>query len=465
MPALLDTDEIIETIRMITFQKLNIRTVTLGISLLDCITGNLEDTIDNIYNKIRAYSEKFDSVVKEISKFYGVPIANKRIAVTPVSIILEPLIKELKLTEGIEVGFKIAKALDDSIKKVNVDYLGGYSCFVHRGASKADNIIIESLPKVLSETDGVFSFVNVASTESGINMDVIERMGHIIKKIAYLTKDKDSIGCVKLSVMANSAEGTPFLPGAFHSIGDSEAAITIGISGPGVIHSVLKNLPKDAPLGDLVEAIKTTSFKVTRAGELIGKKIAEKMKIDFGGVDISLAPSPEGGNSVGEIIEDMGLEKIGAPGSVLAVALLTDALKKGGSMASKYVGGQSGVFIPVQEDNAIAAAAGEGALNIEHLKAMSSVCATGLDMIPIPGETKPETISALIADIVAIGVVNRKTVGARLIPVFDKKVGEWVDFGGLLGKAPIMEVSNFDSSIFVKRKGRIPAPFLSLTKS
>jgi uncharacterized protein (UPF0210 family) len=463
--AFLSTDEIIETIKMITYQKLNIRTVTLGISLLDCISNNVDETINNIHNKIVSYSDRFDKGVKEVSKSYGIKIANKRIAITPISLILESILKNLNKEEAIKTGLKIAESLDKAIEKGKVDYLGGYSCFVHRGVSRADNIVIESLPDVLSETDRVFSFINAASTDSGINMDVIRRIGSIIKEVAYRTRNKNSIGCVKMTVMANAAEGTPFLPGAFHSIGDSDAAITIGISGPGVIYNVLKNLPDDSPIGDLVEAIKTTSFKVTRTGELIGKRIAEKMDTDFGGVDLSLAPSPEGGNSVGGIVEAMGLERIGAPGSVLAIALITDALKKGGSMASKYVGGQSGVFIPVQEDNIIAEAVKVGALNIEHLKAMSAVCATGLDMIPIPWDTNSETISALIADIIAIGVVNRKTVGARLIPVYGKKVGEIVDYGGLLGKAPIMNISKFSSSKFIRRGGRIPAPFISLLNS
>ncbi|MHA1409362.1 MAG: DUF711 family protein, partial [Candidatus Odinarchaeia archaeon] len=346
MSRILDTNEILETIKMITFQKLNIRTVTLGISLLDCISNNINETTENIYSKIVSYCDQFDRSIREINKSYGIPIANKRIAVTPISLILEPLVKNKNKKKAINIGLKVAEALDKAVKDGKIDYLGGYSCFVHRGVSKADETIIRSLPTVLSETERIFSFVNTASTDSGINMDVIEEMGLIIKDIAYQTRNRNSIGCVKLTIMANAAEGTPFLPGAFHSIGDSEAAITVGISGPGVVNTVLKDLPEEAPLGDVVEAIKTTSFKVTRTGELIGKKIAERMNVDFGGVDLSLAPSPEGGNSVGGIVEAMGLERIGAPGSVLAIAIITDALKKGGSMASKYVGGQSGVFIP-----------------------------------------------------------------------------------------------------------------------
>ncbi|WEU40090.1 MAG: PFL family protein [Candidatus Odinarchaeum yellowstonii] len=465
MSALLDTEEIIETIKMITLQKLNIRAATLGISLLDCIRGNVEETCDKIYYKIMSYSRQFDESCREVQRSYGVPIVNKRIAVTPISMIIGSLLRDQVNSEKIKVCLKIAETLEKAVVDAGVDYIGGYSCFVHRGASLADEALIESLPVVLSTTKRVFSFINVASTESGINMDMIKRMGGIIKDIAYNTRDANSVGCAKLMVMANAAEGTPFLPGAFHSIGDSDVSLTVGISGPGVIHAVLKNLKEDAPLGDVVEAIKSTSFKVTRAGELIGRRIAEEMKVDFGGVDLSLAPSPEGGNSVGGVVESIGLERFGAPGSVLAIAIIADALKKGGSMASKYVGGQSGVFIPVLEDDIIAKAAGEGALTIDHLKAMSGVCSTGLDMIPIPWDTSPETIAALIGDIIALGVINRKTVGARLIPVYGKKPGEWVDYGGLLGRAPVMEVSRFKSSKLIQRGGRIPAPFISLSKS
>lgn len=465
MPALLDTDEIIETIQMITLQKLNIRAVTLGINLLDCVDSNVDETCRNIYGKILSYSKQFNSSSIEVQRSYGVPIVNKRIAVTPISLILSPLLRKASEGDEKDICLRVAESLDKAVMKAKVDYIGGYSCFVHRGASKADKALINSLPEVLSKTRRVFSFINVASTESGVNMDMVERAGQIIREIAYRTRTESSVGCAKLMVMANAAEGTPFLPGAFHSIGDSDVSLTVGISGPGVVHAVLKNLAENAPLDDVVEAIKSTTFKVTRAGELIGKKIAEDMGIDFGGVDLSLAPSPEGGNSVGELVEDMGIERVGAPGSVLAIAVITDALKKGGSMASKYVGGQSGVFIPVLEDNIIARAASEGALTLDHLKAMSAVCSTGLDMIPIPGDTSPKTISAIIADIVALGIVNRKTVGARLIPVYGKKTGDWVDFGGLLGKAPIMEVSRFKPDKLIDRKGRIPAPFVNLTKS
>ncbi|MEM2110167.1 MAG: PFL family protein [Candidatus Odinarchaeota archaeon] len=465
MPALLDTDEIIETIRMITLQKLNIRAATLGVSLLDCVGESVEETCSRIYDKIISYSKKFDESCREVQRSYGVPIVNKRIAVTPISIILGNVLRGCDERSRINVCLKIAETLEKAVLQAGVDYIGGYSCFVHRGASLADKTLIESLPMVLSRTERVFSFINVASTESGINMDMVKKLGSIIKEIAYETRERKSIGCVKLMVMANAAEGTPFLPGAFHSVGDSDFSLTVGISGPGVIHAVLKNLDEKASLGDVVEAIKSTSFKVTRAGELIGRRIAEEMNVDFGGVDLSLAPSPEGGNSVGDIVESIGLERFGAPGSVLAIAIITDALKKGGSMASKYVGGQSGVFIPVLEDNIIARAAGEGALTIDHLKAMSAVCSTGLDMIPIPGDTSPETISALIGDIIALGVINRKTVGARLIPLYGKKPGDWVDFGGLLGKAPVMEVSKFKSEKLIYRGGRIPAPFISLSKS
>ncbi|MHA1238934.1 MAG: PFL family protein [Candidatus Odinarchaeia archaeon] len=456
-------EEIIETIQMITAQKLNIRTITLGVSLRDCASNDVETMAEKIYSKIVSYGNQFSTAVEKLEEAYGVPIVNKRIAVSPVSLLLDALVDTDELP--LEKALTVAESLDNAAKDVGVDYLGGFSSFVQKGFSKGDKLLVESLPEVLSKTERVCSFVNVAETDTGINMSAVYKMGKVIKEIAQKTADKNGIGCAKFTVICNAAEGNPFMPGAFHSVGSGEASIYIGISGPGVIKSVLEKMGDKTSLGDLVEAIKNTSFKVTRTGELIGHKIAELLNIEFGGVDISLAPSPERGNSVGEIIEVMGLEKFGCPGSVAALAMLADALKKGGSMASKYVTGLSGVFIPVQEDIAIAEAAGAGALTIDHLKAMSAVCATGLDMIPLPGDTSDETISAIIADIIAIGVINRKTLGARLIPVPGKKPGEWIDFGGLLGAAPIMPVSKFSPKKFIRRGGEIPAPIVSLSHS
>ncbi|MCB0743335.1 MAG: PFL family protein [Ignavibacteriales bacterium] len=447
-------EEILDTIKMTEIEHFDIRTVTLGISLRDCADRNLEVTKQKIYDKILKYGKNHVKYANEIEKQYGVKIANKRVSITPVSIPFDAFNAE----EFVE----IAKVLDKAAKEIGVDYLAGFSALVQKGMTNGERELIKSLPFVLSETERVCSSINVASTKAGINMDAILMMADVIKKTAELTKDKDSIGCAKLVVFCNVPEDNPFVAGAFHGISEPEVVLNVGISGPGVVLDAIKSAGK-IDLQQLAEVIKKTVFKITRAGELIGREVANRHGIPFGIVDISLAPTPAPGDSIGDILIAMGVEDVGAPGTTAALAMLNDSVKKAGLMASSSVGGMSGAFIPVSEDQAMINAVEKGNLSLEKLEAMTAVCSVGLDMIAIPGDTPATTIAGIIADECAIGIINDKTTSARLIPAYGKKLGDYIDYGGLLGKAPIMEVRNLSSQNFVGRGGRIPAPVRSLT--
>lgn len=446
---MINFQNIMETIRMIEEEKLDIRTITMGISLLDCCDSDGKKARAKIYDKITKYAENLVKVGEEIEIKYGIPIVNKRISVTPISLVAQ--------ASGDENYVEYAKTLDKAAEAVGVNFIGGFSALVQKGYSKGDRILINSIPEALAETNKVCSSVNVGCTKSGINMDAVRDLGHIIKKTAYLTKDKDSIGCAKLVVFANAVEDNPFMAGAFHGVGEAECVINVGISGPGVVKSALEKI-KGEKFDVLAETIKRTAFKITRVGQLIAHEASQRLEAEFGIVDLSLAPTPAVGDSVARILEEMGLEVTGCHGTTAALALLNDAVKKGGIMAAQHVGGLSGAFIPVSEDEGMINAVKMGALNIEKLEAMTCVCSVGLDMIAIPGDTPAETISAIIADEAAIGVINNKTTGVRIIPVYGKNIGEEVEFGGLLGTAPIMPVSKFSSADFINRGGRIPAP-------
>ena len=446
--------EIMETIRMVRMEHLDIRTVTLGISLRDCSHPNIETFNENIYDKITAHAKRLVSTTNEIQSFYGIPIINKRISVTPIAIVAESC-KDPDLVS-------VARTMDEAAKDTGVDFIGGFSALVHKGTTPGDLKLINSIPESLASTETVCSSVNVATTRAGINMDAIGLMGNIIKKTAELTADRDGIGCAKLVIFANAPEDNPFMAGAFHGIGEPECVINVGVSGPGVINAAIREL-ENPNLTEISETIKKTTFKITRMGEMIGKEVSRRLGIEFGILDLSLAPTPAIGDSVAAILEAMGLERCGTHGTTAALALLNDAVKKGGAMASSSVGGLSGAFIPVSEDAGMIEAVEAGALTLEKLEAMTSICSVGLDMIAVPGDTPTSTLSAIIADEMAIGVINRKTTAVRIIPAPGKGVGDFVEFGGLLGRAPIMSVSNFSSEIFVKRGGRIPAPIQSLT--
>lgn len=446
--------EVIETNSMIEKENLDVRTITLGISLLDSISDDLEKTCRNIYQKITKTAENLIKVGEEIETEYAIPIINKRISVTPIAIVASPSAR------SIDDYVKIAKTLDDAAKAVGVNFLGGFSALPAKGTTRSEKLLMESLPYALSESDNVCASINLASTKTGINMDAVALMGKIIKETAYQTRDKESIGCAKLVVFANAPDDNPFMAGAFHGVTEADSVINVGVSGPGVIKKALESA-RDADFRTLCEVIKKTAFKITRVGQLVAREASEKLGIPFGIVDLSLAPTPAIGDSIAEIVEEMGLEKVGAPGTTCAIALLNDNVKKGGIMASSSVGGLSGAFIPVSEDHGMINAVEKGALSIEKLEAMTSVCSVGLDMIAIPGDTSAETISGIIADEMAIGVVNQKTTAARLIPAYGKKEGESVEFGGLLGSAPVMSVSKYSSSAFINRGGRIPAPIHS----
>jgi len=445
--------EIIETIRMIRQEKLDIRTITLGISLRDCVHPDAATACRKIYDKIARTAERLVPVGQEIAAEFGIPIINERIAVTPVSLLAEAC------DEADAVRF--AKALDDAAKAVGVNYIGGFSALVHKGFTRGDRKLVTAIPEALSTTERVCASVNVATTKTGINMDAVREMGGVIRETARLTRDRDGIGCAKLVVFANAVEDNPFMAGAFHGVGEPECAVNVGVSGPGVIKSALEKV-RGENFETVAETIKRTAFKITRVGQLVAREAAKRLNIPFGIVDLSLAPTPAVGDSVARILEEMGLEACGAPGSTAALALLNDAVKKGGTMASSFVGGLSGAFIPVSEDEGMIDAVERGALTFEKLEAMTCVCSVGLDMIAIPGDTPEETIAAIIADEAAIGVVNNKTTAVRVIPVFGKTVGESVEFGGLLGRAPIMAVNGFSSAAFIQRGGRIPAPIHSL---
>lgn len=458
---LFSKEEVIETFEMIHLSGLNIRTVTLGINLMDCIDRDFDKLRNNIFDKIIRVAGRLLDESEAIENKYGIPIVNKRISVTPIALVLEPAIKDLSEQEVESRCIGLAKTINEADRRIGVDFSGGYSAIVQKGWTSGDIALINSIPKALSLTDRVCSCVNIADTRSGINVDAAKKMGEIIKKTAELTSDRNGLGCTKLGVYVNAPPDTPFMPGAYHGIGEAEATINVGISGPGVIKSIVEK-SSDVDFRALAEKIKRASFKITRVGELIGHEVAKRLNVEFGIIDLSLAPTPSSGESIAEIIEAMGIDYCGAPGTTAALALLTDAVKKGGIMATSFVGGMSGAFIPVSEDSGMMKAAKKGALSLEKLEAMTSVCSVGIDMVTIPGDTPVETISSIILDEMAIGVVNNKPLGVRIIPVPGKKPGDMIEFGGLLGSSVIMPVSKFRSFKFLNRGGQIPSPISSL---
>ncbi|MFW6267356.1 MAG: PFL family protein [Halanaerobium sp.] len=450
---MLNTYEIMETIRMLEEEKLDIRTVTMGISLSDCADSDGARAREKIYNKIIKYAGDLVKTAEEIELKYDIPIINKRISVTPISLVAAAS-NDLDYIE-------FARTLDRAAKEVGVDFIGGFSALVHKGMTEADKKLIKSIPEALAQTDRVCSSVNIGTTRAGLNMDAVAEMGEVVKKCAELTADNGGVAASKLVVFANAPEDNPFMAGAFHGVGEGECMINVGISGPGAVKAALTQV-KGKPFDVVAETIKKTAFKITRMGQLVAKEASEKLDVTAGIVDLSLAPTPAVGDSVARILEEMGVEVAGAHGTTAALALLNDAVKKGGVMASSHVGGLSGAFIPVSEDAGMIEAVEKGALNLEKLEAMTAVCSVGLDMIAVPGKTSAATISAIIADEAAIGMVNHKTTAVRVIPVPGKDVGEEVVYGGLFGRAPIMKVSNYSSSDFIARGGRIPAPLQSL---
>ena len=451
---MINIHEVLETNKMIEKENLDVRTITLGISLLDCIDSDLERLNQKIYHKITTVAKDLVSTGAEIEKEFGIPIVNKRISVTPIALIGGAACKTS------DDFVTIAKTLDRARKDVGVNFLGGYSALVSKGMTKADELLLRSIPKALAQTELVCSSVNLGSTKTGIDMDAVRLMGDIIKETAELTKEQDSIGCSKLVVFCNAPDDNPFMAGAFHGVTEADAIINVGVSGPGVVKNALESV-RGKNFEILCETIKKTAFKVTRVGQLVAQEASKRLGIPFGIVDLSLAPTPAIGDSVADILCEIGLEYAGAPGTTAALALLNDQVKKGGVMASSYVGGLSGAFIPVSEDQGMIDAVNAGALTLEKLEAMTCVCSVGLDMIAIPGDTKATTISGIIADELAIGMISQKTTAVRIIPVIGKTVGENVEFGGLLGHAPIMPVNNFSCDAFVNRGGRIPAPIHS----
>ena len=450
---MLNMSDIMETITMIQEENLDIRTITMGISLIDCADSDIDKSCEKVYNKIYSHAKDLVKTGKSIEKKYGIPIVNKRIAVTPISMLA-----------GVSGGdpVKYAKTLDRVAHDVGVNFIGGYSALVQKGFSAGDRELIESIPRALSETELVCSSVNVGSTKAGINMDAVKIMGETVRQASELTKDRQCIGAAKLVVFCNAVEDNPFMAGAFHGVGEADCVISVGVSGPGVVRSVLSKMPADAPFNVVAEAIKKTAFKITRIGQLVGREAADMLDVEFGIVDLSLAPTPAVGDSVAHILEEIGLEQCGAHGTTAALAMLNDAVKKGGVMASSSVGGLSGAFIPVSEDAGMIAAARNGVLSIEKLEAMTAVCSVGLDMIVIPGDTASEVISAIIADEAAIGMVNSKTTAVRVIPAIGLKEGEELDFGGLLGYGPVMPLRSQSPAKMINRGGRIPAPLQSL---
>ena len=450
---MINTKDILETINMVKEENLDIRTVTMGISLLDCASDDPKKAAERVYEKITKKAERLVPVAEQIEKEYGIPIINKRVSVTPVSLIGGRY--------GEEDYINFAKALDRAADTLGINFIGGYGALVQKGFTEADKKLIASIPEALAQTGKVCSSVNVASTKAGINMDAVAMMGKIIKKAAYLTRDNDCIGCAKFVVFANVPEDNPFMAGAFHGTGEAECVINVGVSGPGVVSSAIERAG-DCDFSTLAETIKRTSFKITRMGQLVAREASKRLDVPFGIVDLSLAPTPAVGDSVARILEDMGLQTCGACGTTAALALLNDAVKKGGVMASSHVGGLSGAFIPVSEDAGMIDAVSAGALSIEKLEAMTAVCSVGLDMIAVPGDTSEDVISALIADEISIGVANTKTTAVRIIPAYGKKAGDSVSFGGLLGAAPVMKISTVSPAKFIARGGRIPAPIHSL---
>ena len=445
--------EILQTVAMTEMEHLDVRTVTLGLNLLDCASASMSETAERARAKIERMAARLVQTVDEIGDEMGIRIANKRISVTPISLI----------TEGSGGNpTEVARAIDAAAAVVGVDFLGGYSALVPKGATRGEEEFIDSIPEALSTTRRLCSSVNVATTRAGINMDAVRQIGRTIKEAAERTRNESGLACAKFVCFANAVEDNPFMAGAFHGVGEAEAVINVGVSGPGVVNHAIRRADRNLPLHELADLIKKFSFKLSRAGELIGREAARRLGLPFGIIDLSLAPTPVPGDSVAEIIEAMGFERAGTHGTTAALALLTDAVKKGGAMASASVGGMSGAFIPVSEDAAMIEAARVGALSLDKLEAWTSVCSVGIDMVAVPGSTSAETISAIIADEMAIGVMNNKTTAVRIIPVPGRDVGEMVEFGGLLGSAPIMPVNKFSSSDFIRRGGRIPAPIHSL---
>ena len=446
--------EVNETNKMIEQENLDVRTITMGISLLDCIDSDIERVNENIYNKIKKYAANLVETGEQISKEFGIPVVNKRISVTPIALVGGAACKT------IDDYVSIAKTLDKVATEVGVNFIGGFSALVSKGMTPSEELLIRSIPKALASTGRVCSSVNVGSTKTGINMDAVRLIGEVIKETAELTKEDDSLGCAKFVVFCNAPDDNPFMAGAFHGVTEADAIINVGVSGPGVVRTALSKVRGES-FEVLCETIKKTAFKVTRVGQLVAQEASKRLGVPFGIVDLSLAPTRAIGDSVADVLCEIGLEYVGAPGTTAALALLNDQVKKGGVMASSYVGGLSGAFIPVSEDQGMIDAVQAGALTIEKLEAMTCVCSVGLDMIAIPGDTKATTISGIIADEMAIGMINQKTTAVRVIPVVGKGVGEIVEFGGLLGYAPIMPVNQFSCDAFVNRKGRIPAPIHS----
>ena len=448
---MIQTSEILQTLQMIDHQKLDVRTITMGISLFSCVTDDEKKLCDNVYDRITRRAEHLVSTGEQIESEFGVPIVNKRISVTPVALI----------TGAVRHPEKVALALDRAAKETGVNFIGGYSALVHKDMTEADLRLIESIPEALSTTDFLCSSVNVGSTRAGINMDAVRRMGEVVKQTAARTADRGGLGCAKLVVFCNAVEDNPFMAGAFHGPGEGDCAVSVGVSGPGAVKVALESV-KGRPFDDVAETIKRTAFHITRIGQLVALEASKRLNVPFGIVDLSLAPTPAVGDSVAAILEEMGLEVCGTHGTTAALALLNDAVKKGGVMASSHVGGLSGAFIPLSEDIGMIHAAERGALSLEKLEAMTCVCSVGLDMIAIPGDTTAETISAIIADEAAIGMVNCKTTAVRVIPAPGTKVGDNVEFGGLLGRAPVIPLREFSAADFIHRGGRIPAPLHSL---
>lgn len=462
---MITASEVLETKRMVEQDNLDVRTITMGISLLDCVSSDLKETCDKIYNKITTLAKDLVKTGESISREIGIPIVHKRVSVTPVSLVGAACCKT------VEDYVAIAKTLDDAAKKIGVNFLGGFSAIVSKGMTPSEELLIRSIPKALAVTDVVCSSVNVGSTKTGINMDAVRLMGSIVKDSAEQTKDKDCIGPAKLVVFCNAPDDNPFMAGAFHGVSEADAIINVGVSGPGVVKAALEEMDaecrkangddKSATFETLCETIKRTAFKITRVGQFVAQEASRRLNVPFGIIDLSLAPTPAVGDSVADILKCIGVEQPGAPGTTAALALLNDQVKKGGIMASSYVGGLSGAFIPVSEDQGMIDAVNVGALSMEKLEAMTCVCSVGLDMIAIPGDTPATTISGIIADESAIGMINQKTTAVRIIPVIGKHVGETIEWGGLLGHAPIMPVNKFSSERLVNRVGRIPAPIHS----
>ena len=450
---MLDQNDILSTLDMIDNQHLDIRTITMGISLLDCADPDLNSCCEKIYNKITRCAKDLVKVGREIEGEFGIPIVNKRISVTPISLVAAACQTDSYV--------EIAQTLDAAAKKCGVNFIGGFSALVQKGCTESDWKLMRSIPEAMAQTDMVCASVNVGSTKAGINMDAVAEMGRIVKKTAELTKENDCLGCAKLVVFANAVEDNPFMAGAFHGVGEPECVINVGVSGPGVVYHALQSV-KGQPFDVVAETVKKTAFRITRMGQLVGVEASRRLGVPFGIVDLSLAPTPAIGDSVARILEEMGLEVCGTHGTTAALALLNDAVKKGGVMASNHVGGLSGAFIPVSEDEGMIAAAEKGTLCLDKLEAMTCVCSVGLDMIAVPGDTSAATISAIIADEAAIGMVNTKTTAVRIIPALGKTMGDRVEMGGLLGSAPIMPVHKESSEAFIARGGRIPAPLQSL---